>query len=98
MPPNEDLKELIRLTKDNNRMLHSMRRNAFWGGILKLVIYVALFVAVPFWLYATYLGPMMDQMMETYRSIQGTGAKAEAQFGNIQGMIEQFKNKFSPQE
>lgn len=98
MPPSEDLKELLRLTKENNRMLHKMRRDAFVGGLVKIVFYGVFFVAIPLWLYATYLGPMVEQMLKTYQDIQGTGAKAQTQFSDIQSLIDQFKQQFSPQQ
>ena len=94
----QTLTELVRLTQENNRMLHKMRRNALWGGILKFVLYALVLVVAPLWLYATYLGPMMEQVLDTYQQIQGTGAKAQAQFSDIQGFIDQFKNQFSPQQ
>jgi len=92
------LQEMYRLTKENNKMLHKMRRNAFWGGIIKFVLYALVLVVAPLWLYATYLAPMMEQVLDTYQQVQGTGAKAQAQFSDIQGFIDQFKNQFSPQQ
>ncbi|OGG57416.1 hypothetical protein A2853_00640 [Candidatus Kaiserbacteria bacterium RIFCSPHIGHO2_01_FULL_55_17] len=98
MPFNEELKELVRLTKENNRMLHSMRRHAFWGGLIKFILYALILVAAPLWLYSTYLAPVMEQILETYQQVQGTGAKAQAQFTDLQDVLTQFKNQFSPQE
>ncbi|MBI4080029.1 hypothetical protein HY414_02275 [Candidatus Kaiserbacteria bacterium] len=92
------LTELLRLTQENNRMLHKMRRNAIWGGIIKFVLYAVVLVIAPLWLYATYLAPIMDQMLETYQQIQGTGAKAQAQFSDFQNMLKQFQDQFSPQQ
>lgn len=86
----QKLEEIYRLTKDNNRMLHAMRRNALWGGLIKFVIYAALII-VPLWLYLTYLAPVIDQMLETMNQLQGTGASAQAQFGNFQDMLKQFQ-------
>ncbi len=97
MPPNPDIQELLRLTRDNNRLLHKMHRSAVWGGIIKFALYVILLVVVPFWLYSTYLAPIMEQMLETYSQIQGTGAKAQAQFSDIQKFFQQFKETVSPQ-
>ncbi len=86
----QKLEELYRLAKDNNRMLHAMRRNAFWGGVIKFILYAALII-VPLWLYATYLAPMVNQMLETVNQIQGTGASAQAQLGNFQDMLKRFQ-------
>lgn len=94
MPPNQDMQELLRLTRENNRMLHKIRRNAIWGGIIKFVLYGVVLVAVPLWFYAAYLGPMMGQVFETYQQVQGTGDKAQAQFGDLQKLLKQFQNKF----
>ncbi|QQG38353.1 MAG: hypothetical protein HYS26_02280 [Candidatus Kaiserbacteria bacterium] len=93
-PSQETLREILRLTQENNRMLHKMRRSAFWGGILKLLLYAAL-LGIPLWLYITYLGPMMQEVIQTYRDIQGTGANVSAQFTDFQGMLQQFKDNFS---
>jgi hypothetical protein len=73
MEHDEILKETYRLTQENNRMLRSMRRNAFWGGVIRLIIYAALLL-VPVWFYFTYLAPVVEQMMQTVEQIQGTGA------------------------
>ena len=94
MDPNRQMiEETHRLVKENNRILHKMRRNAFWGGVIKFVLYIVLLVVIPFWLYATYLAPIMEQMLDTYQQIQGTGAKAEAQFGSFQEMLKQLQGK-----
>lgn len=92
------MKEILRLTKENNRMLHKMRRHAFWGGLIKFVLYALIFVAAPLWLYATYLAPITEQVLSTYSQIQGTGAQAQVQLSNIQDLFKQFQSQFSPQE
>ena len=85
---------MYRLTKENNKMLHKMRRNALWGGVIKFLLYAVLFLALPFWLYATYLAPVLESTMQTMNQIQGTGAKAQAQFGSFQEMLKQLQDKF----
>ena len=89
----QKLEEIHRLVTENNRMLHSMRRHAFWGGLIKILLYAGLFVALPFWLYMTYLAPVLESTMETMNQIQGTGAKAQAQFGSFQDMLKQLQDK-----
>jgi hypothetical protein len=79
-------------------MIHAMRRNAFLGTVVKLVLYALIFVAAPLWLYTSYLAPMLDQLLNTYQQIQGTGAQAQAQLSDLQGFFEQFKNGFSSGE
>lgn len=91
------LTELVRLTQENNRMLRAMRRNAFWGGLIKFILYVLVLVVAPLWLYSTYLAPVMDQVLETYQQIQSTGARAQAQFTDFQSLLKQFQDQFLSQ-
>ncbi len=93
MDENQLLQETYRLSRENNKMLHSMRRNAFWGGLVKIVIYLAL-LGVPVWLYFTYMFPVIQSMQQTMNRIQGTNAQAQTQFGNFQQMWEQFQKQF----
>ena len=82
--------EIYRLVKENNRMLHKMRRNAFIGGIIKFLLYAVLLVALPRWLYSTYLAPIVESMTETMQQIQGAGAQTQTQFEKLQEALKQF--------
>ena len=42
----DKLEEILRLTKENNRMLHKMRRSAFLGGLFKFIMWAA-FIIIP---------------------------------------------------
>ena len=88
----QTLQDLYRLTKENNKMLHAMRRNAFWGGILKFIIYGA-FLLAPLWFYMQYLAPAVNQALATMQQVQGTGAKAEAQMTSFQQALQQLESK-----
>lgn len=90
MPPENSLQEILRLTKENNRMLHKMRRSAFWGGIIKFVLY-AIFLLAPLWLYYSYLSPIVNSALQTMQELQGTGARASAQFGDIEQFLKQLQ-------
>lgn len=90
MNQEEMLQEILRLTKDNNRLLHAARRNAWIGGIIKFLIYFALVVVVPLWLYATYLAPVLESTLDTMNKIQRTGASAQAQFSDLQNLLKQY--------
>jgi hypothetical protein len=89
----DKLNEVLRLTKENNRMLHKMRRNAFMGGIFKFVLWAA-FIIIPLWLYMQYLAPVMQSMMETMEQIQGTGASAQAQMGGLNESLQKLRDQF----
>ena len=92
MEDRQMLEEAYRLPKDNKRMLHAMRRNAFWGGLLKFVIYAALILA-PLWFYMQYLAPAMNQALETMQQVQGTGAEAQAQLSGLQDALRELQSK-----
>ena len=98
MPPNDDLKEVLRLTKDNNRMLHAMRRNAFLGGIIRLIIW-AIVLGVPIWLFFTYRFAGMQSIMEAFEQVQGAGTSAQLQLENFQDSLRELQSNvpFLPQ-
>ena len=88
------MQEIYRLTKDNNHMLHKMRRNAFWGGIVKLIFWAAILLA-PIWFYMTYLNATVERMLHTIDQIQGTGAKAQAQVSGFEAMWKDIAARFA---
>jgi len=89
----QQMQEMYRMTRENNRMLHSMRRNAFLGGIIKIIVYGAL-VLVPLWFYYQYFAPVLEQMLHTMQQIQGTSTQAQTQFGQFQDMWQKFEQQF----
>ena len=89
----DKLDELVRLTKENNRMLHAMRRNAFLGGLIKFAVWAA-FIIIPLWLYMQYLAPVMQSMMDTMEQIQGTRASAETQMSGFSDAMQKLRDQF----
>ena len=89
----DKLDDILRLTRENNRMLHAMRRNAFLGGILRLLIWVLL-VVVPFWLYMQYVAPVLESTMTAMQQIQGGSAAVQTQFEGIEGVFEKLRAQF----
>ncbi|OGG59874.1 hypothetical protein A2765_04810 [Candidatus Kaiserbacteria bacterium RIFCSPHIGHO2_01_FULL_56_24] len=89
----DKLEEILRLTKENNRMLHKMRRSAFLGGLFKFIMWAA-FIIIPLWLYMQYLAPVMQDMIDTMNKIQGTSASAQAQFGGLNDSLQKLKAQF----
>jgi hypothetical protein len=90
---NDDLlKETYKLTRENNRMIHAMRRNAFIGGIIKIVIYAAL-IGVPIWLLVTYVYPILNTAVGTLNQVQGQVQQVQgAGSAGINNLLEQVKN------
>ncbi len=91
MPPNSEMHELLQLTRENNRMLHAMRRNAFLGGIIKFIFYVLILIVAPLWVYSTYLAPVVQSMQQTMHQIQGANASAQNQFSSFETLLSQLQ-------
>ncbi|HEY4519658.1 MAG TPA: hypothetical protein VJH33_01310 [Candidatus Paceibacterota bacterium] len=86
----KDIQDIYKVVRDNNRMLHAMRRNAFLGTIVKFLLYTGLLVVLPFWLYSTYLAPILGEVLGTLGQVQGVGANAQNQIGELQKLLQQF--------
>ena len=84
--------EVYRLVKENNKMLHGMRRRAFFGGIFKLVFWIALIVA-PIWFYQTYLSPVVGSMLKSMNQLGYAGTNAQLQFKELQNILQKFQSQ-----
>ncbi len=80
----ELLKRNLALAEDNNRMLHKMRRNAFFGGLLKM-FWWAVIIGLPIFLYYLYLQPVVEQALTTY-------GKVEQGVSDLQGLGKNLEN------
>jgi hypothetical protein len=80
------LVDIFKMVKDNNHMLHTMRRHALIGGLLKFALWSALIIA-PIWFYMTYLNANVQKMVTMYNQLQVTGADAQAQLQAFQKSI-----------
>lgn len=87
------LQEIHRLTQENNRLLHKMRRSAMWGRLVTFVIYAALLLA-PVWFYLTYLNGTVQQLLKMYGQLQGGGQQAQGEYQQIQQALQQLQQKF----
>ena len=90
----DKLDELLRVARENNRMLHAMRRRAWLGGIFKFVLWAA-FLLIPLWFYMQYLAPMVEQMLRTYQQLQGSGAAAQTQLSGFQEALQKFQSMYA---
>lgn len=77
-PQIEELKELVReniaIAKDNNKMLHGLRRGA-WMSRLMRVLWIVLIVGASLYSYV-YFQPYIDQILGLYNNIQELQQKA----------------------
>ena len=83
----EKLSEMYEFTKENNRMLHAMRRNARIGSIAKLLFWIFILVVLPYsaWLYVQ---PYVQEIQGTYNSVQQ--GKQSFENSSIVKFFEQF--------
>jgi hypothetical protein len=91
-PSQDTLKEIYRLTHENNKMLHTMRRNAFWGGIFKVAMWIVVLVLAPLWLYSVYLAPLMQGMTQTLDRVRGTNTPLQGQLGTLESTLKNLQN------
>src|SRR4051812_28467921 len=91
MPDGGKLEEIYRLTKENNQMLRSMRRNARLHSIFKLIIY-ALMIAAALWFYLQFIAPLLLQMLDTLNKIQGASSQAQNQLSGFTDTLEKFRS------
>lgn len=95
--PEPELQSLLRrnleLTEENNRLIRSMRRMAFWGGVLRFGWWLLILVIVPLAAYYFYLAPYITEFMDGVREVQGIRANFESQdpFGSLREMYEQYR-------
>ena len=91
------LRKNLQLSEENNRLLHKMRRGAIWGGIMKL-LWLAIIIGVPVYLYFTFLAPIMEQVLGAAQSAQEVGIKVQGiqdqiKSGNVEGILNFFKQQ-----
>ena len=95
MPPmpnsQNEMHEMLRLVRENNQMLHKMRRNAFIGGFFKFVIYAILFAA-PIWFYMTYISSSVDSLLTKLDKINGTTTIAQNKFLDFESTIKNLES------
>ena len=85
------VQDTYRLARENNKMLRAMRRNAFIGGLFKLLFYAALIIA-PLWLYRYYLMPIIARLQSEVSYMQNSGGAAQAQLRDLQNLLKAFQS------
>lgn len=93
----QELQSLLRrnleLTEENNRLIRSIRRMTFWGGVLKFVWWIAILIVLPFAAYYFYLAPYVEEFMSGVREVQGirTEIQSNNPFSELKEMYEQYQ-------
>lgn len=87
--PTQD--EIYKLVKDNNRMLKAMRRDAFIGGLLKLLFWVVVLIIIPYlsWLF---IQPYLEAATGAYQQVQGSVDTINSAAKDIEEVKNSFPN------
>lgn len=88
------LRRIYDLAKDNNRMLHAMRRNAFVGGFFRLVLW-AVAVFIPLYMYFVYFQPVISELTSSIGAMKAAGASASAQAGQFGAQLSNIQELFN---
>jgi hypothetical protein len=80
--PEDQLKEMHEMVKENNRMLKDMRRSAFIGGILHVAWLIIAFVVLPYFAWL-FIQPYLEGALSAYQSAQGKTAAVSADLQKI---------------
>ena len=89
----EKTDEILALTRDNNRILHRMRRNMVWGHVFTFLYWLVILGGIG-WSYY-YLDPYITRywdvyqsMMQTLDSIQQNGSSLSS---DLRGLLEKAR-------
>jgi len=82
----EMVEETLEIARDNNRMLRKMRRNAFIGGILRLVWW-AVIIGVPVYVYLTIFQPYLEELGASYEGLRGQVEELKNIPGGLQDLL-----------
>ena len=92
------LEQTYALAVENNKLLKKMRAGARWGFLFKLLFW-AVMLGVPVWLYFTILQPVvaqglgvLDQVQSAAGQVQGLTGKAGLQSGQLQDLLNSIKS------
>jgi hypothetical protein len=84
-----ELEEIHALAKDNHQMLRAIRRHQ-WYGVIGTIIFWAVLLVAPLYLYQQYVQPFVEKFSAT------TGTSTSGPFGlptsaDLQKLINSFK-------
>ena len=84
------LKKNLDLTRENNVLLRKMRRVAMYGNIIK-VVWLAIIIGLPVYIYYAFLQPYIGQALEIYSGVETSAGEVRNFFENLQFIVNKFK-------
>lgn len=85
----ELLEHTNRLARENYEMLHRMRREAWIGYAVKIVVWLAI-LGVPVYLYFTFVQPVLGELQNTYQEIGTTTDEAQDLSDRLRDFLQTF--------
>ena len=86
----EKINEIYELVKENNKLLKAEKRLRTISRILR-IIWVIIVVAVPVWVYYTYIAPTIGSLQENLATLQALSQKSPALQEQLTPIIEATK-------
>jgi hypothetical protein len=85
----DQIEELLELTRDNNRMLKSMRRAQIWSGVFRFIYWALILGSLAGTYY--YLQPLMERYMGTMQTMLGNseqlGSGSKLDLNSLKSLI-----------
>ena len=88
------VKENLELTKENNRLLRKIRRGSLLGGLMK-IIWIAIILGVPVYLYFNFIEPILGDVIDAAQTIQEVGNKVQGVEEQIGGGLDSLREFFN---
>lgn len=89
----DKLSELLKLTKENNKILRSMHRRMLWSQIFTFIYWLAI-LGVVGWSYY-FIQPHLVQYLETYQNVinafSSVDSGSNSSLPNFQGLLEKVR-------
>ena len=71
------LQQSLKLTQENNKMLHAMRRSARWGIFFRIIYWFVILGGLAFSYY--FIQPYLTAVLGAYEQIQGSLGQIQEQ-------------------
>lgn len=84
------LKETFELVKDNNKMLHSIRRGQRWASFMRMIYWLIIIgISIGAWYY---LQPYVNKMISLYNQVSGSTSTVNSlDLNSIGDMLKNYK-------